>query len=88
LTAKRIEGPSGMSGRPFSISVHMGSSIAMRQTLCLLLLLAACNREEQPQAPTQAESDRLNDAETMLNGLANEEGPEAEAPDPSNQSAE
>jgi nitrous oxide reductase accessory protein NosL len=58
----------------------------MTRAICLCLLLAACNREEQPQAPTQAESDRLNDAESMLNGLANEEGPEAEAPDPSNQS--
>jgi hypothetical protein len=58
----------------------------MTRVICLFLLLSACNREEQPQAPTQAESDRLNDAESMLNGLANEEGPEAEAPDPSNQS--
>ena len=58
----------------------------MRWSLSLLLFLAACNREEQPQAPTQAESDRLNDAESMLNGLANEEGPEAKASDPSNQS--
>ena len=57
-----------------------------RMLLSLLMLAAACNREEQPQAPTQAESDRLNHAESMLNGLANEEGPEAEAPDPSNQS--
>ncbi|HEY5459984.1 MAG TPA: hypothetical protein VIJ81_11000 [Sphingomicrobium sp.] len=58
----------------------------MRWPLCLLLFLTACQREEQPQAPTQGESDRLNDAESMLNGLANEEGPEAKAPDPSNQS--
>jgi nitrous oxide reductase accessory protein NosL len=58
----------------------------MRPALCFFLLLAACNRDEQPQPPTPAESDRLNDAESMLNGLANEEGPEAEAPDPSNQS--
>ena len=58
----------------------------MRWPLCFLLFLTACQREEQPQAPTQGESDRLNDAESMLNGLANEEGPEAKAPDPSNQS--
>ena len=42
--------------------------------LCLLLL-GACNREEQPQAPTSAESEQLNEAEEMLNDLANEGGP-------------
>ena len=47
-----------------------------------LLMIGACNREEQPQAPTQAESEQLNEAEDMLNGLANEEGaaPEGTAP--------
>ena len=50
----------------------------MKRALCLMLFLAACNREEQPQAPTTAESERLNDAESMLNTLANEEGPEQE----------
>jgi hypothetical protein len=38
------------------------------------MLLASCNREEQPEAPTAAESERLNDAEAMLNELAREEG--------------
>ena len=48
----------------------------------LLLLTAACNREERPQAPTAAESDRLDEAEDMLNDLANEEGaaPDGTAP--------
>ena len=41
----------------------------MKWPLCLLLFLTACNREEQPQAPTQAESERLDDAESMLNGI-------------------
>jgi nitrous oxide reductase accessory protein NosL len=41
----------------------------------LLLLLAACNREEQPEAPTPAETERLNEAEAMLNELAREETP-------------
>jgi hypothetical protein len=47
-----------------------------------LLLAAACNRDEQPQAPTAAESERLNDAEDMLNELAKEEGaaPKGTAP--------
>ena len=56
----------------------------MRISLFLLALaLTACNREEKPEAPTPAEADRLNDAEAMLNGLANEEGPATEAADPS-----
>ena len=55
----------------------------MRAIACLFLLLTACNREEKPEAPTPAEAERLNDAEAMLNGLANEEGPATEAADPS-----
>lgn len=48
----------------------------MKKTLLLAaLLLASCNREEQPKAPTAAEAERLNDAEAMLNELANEEAP-------------
>ena len=57
----------------------------MRQILLLAaLLLTSCNREERPAAPTPAEADRLNDAEAMLNGLANEEGPGDFSSDPSN----
>jgi len=59
----------------------------MNRTILLLALgLMACNREEGPEAPTPAEAERLNDAEAMLNGLANEEGPATEAADPSNRS--
>ena len=50
---------------------------------CLFLLLAACNREEKPEAPTAAEAERLDETESMLNSLANEEGPATEAADPS-----
>ncbi|MFL6722873.1 MAG: hypothetical protein ACJ8FC_07370 [Sphingomicrobium sp.] len=52
----------------------------------LLLLTAACNREERPQAPTAAESDRLDEAEDMLNDLANEEGAAPDGTAPSNSS--
>ena len=55
----------------------------MKRILACLLLLSACNREERPEGPTQEEAERLNEAEAMLNGLANEEGPAAEAADPS-----
>jgi hypothetical protein len=58
----------------------------MRMIACLLLLLAACNREEKPQAPTAAETERLDQAEAMLNGLANEEGAAPESTAPSNTS--
>ena len=46
------------------------------------LLLASCNREERPEPPTVAESERLDEAEEMLNALANEDGaaPEGTAP--------
>ncbi len=54
----------------------------IRSLLPLLLLVSACNREQQPQAPTAAESERLNEAEDMLNDLAKEEGavPQGTAP--------
>jgi hypothetical protein len=55
----------------------------MKKSLLLAaLLLTSCNQEERPAPPTAEESDRLNDAESMLNGLANEEGaaPEDTAP--------
>ena len=47
-----------------------------------ILSLTACDREERPEAPTAAESERLDDAEDMLNDLANEGGaaPEGTAP--------
>ena len=51
-----------------------------------LLLVAACHKD-RPPAPTAEESDQLNDAEDMLNGMAqNKEGPEASASSPSNSS--
>jgi hypothetical protein len=53
---------------------------------CALLLLAAC-RDDRPPAPTAEESAQLNQAEDMLNDMAqNEEGPEANASGPSNRS--
>ncbi|MDV3257481.1 MAG: hypothetical protein LOX97_06805 [Sphingomonas sp.] len=54
--------------------------------ILLPLALLACNREEQPQRPTEAESEQLNEADAMLDQLANEEGPEAEASSPSDRS--
>ena len=57
-----------------------------RAFLTLLVLASACNREEQPQAPTTEESDQLNDAEDMLDELAKEEGAAPEGTAPSNQS--
>jgi hypothetical protein len=50
----------------------------------MLLLLAACH-DSRPPAPTEHQSEQLNEAEDMLNSMAqNEEGPEANASGPSN----
>ena len=57
----------------------------MRKSLLALLLLAGCDREDRPPAPTAEESARLDDAEAMLNDL-NEEGPAPEDAGPSNNS--
>ena len=54
--------------------------------LSALLLVAACHKDEPP-APTAEQTQQLNEAEDMLNGMAqNEEGPEANASSPSNSS--
>lgn len=50
-----------------------------------LLLLGACQKH-QPPGPTAEQNAQLNDAENMLNAMGNEEGPEANAPGPSNSS--
>ena len=55
--------------------------------LCIGLLLGGCHDRQQPPAPTAEQSDQLNDAENMLNDMAqNEEGPETNASSPSNSS--
>ena len=54
--------------------------------LTALLLIAGC-RDERPAQPTAEQADQLNEAEDMLNGMAqNEEGPEANASGPSKSS--
>ncbi len=59
----------------------------MRKTvLALALLTAACERD-RPPAPTEAQSSQLDEAEAMLNDMAeNEEGaaPAGAAPSNSN----
>jgi hypothetical protein len=59
----------------------------VRLALPVLFLLAAACRKDEPPAPSAQQSAELNEAEDMLNGMAqNEEGPEANAPSPSNRS--
>ena len=58
----------------------------MTSRIVLLFLLAAGCRDAQPPLPTPDESAQLDEAEDLLNQTAKEEGPEAQAPDPSNQS--
>ena len=56
------------------------------QVLILLFLVAAC-RDNRPPAPNEAQAEQLNEMENSLNAMAkNEEGPEANAPGPSNNS--
>jgi hypothetical protein len=60
--------------------------LVKKLVVCVLLLTAACH-DRRPPAPTAQESEQLNDAENMLNAMAqNEEGPEANASSPSNSS--
>ena len=55
--------------------------------LCIGLLLGSCHEPQRPPQPTAKQSDQLNEAEDMLNDMAqNEEGPEANASGPSNSS--
>ena len=55
----------------------------MKRIFPILLLLTACGREERPEVPTAAETERLNEAEAMLDDMAgNEEGPATEVADP------
>jgi len=59
----------------------------VKRVIFLYLLLTAACRDQRPPAPTAEQADQLNDAEAMLNDMAkNEEGPEANAPSPSNSS--
>jgi hypothetical protein len=59
----------------------------MKKIIILLgLLVSACNKDEPP-APSAEQTARLDEAEDMLNSMAaNEEGPEANASDPSTNS--
>jgi hypothetical protein len=52
---------------------------------CVLLVLASC-RKNEPPAPTPEQSAELNDADAMLNNVANEEGPANRSAGPSNSS--
>jgi len=56
------------------------------RVLILLSLVAAC-RDNRPPAPNEAQAEQLNEMENSLDAMANnEEGPEANAPGPSNSS--
>jgi len=56
------------------------------RVLILLLLVAACH-DNRPPAPNEAQAEQLNEMENSLDAMANnEEGPEANAPGPSNSS--
>jgi hypothetical protein len=59
----------------------------VKKLIASALLLTASCRKDAPPAPTAEQSAQLNDAEDMLNGLAqNEEGPMDRSTGPSNSS--
>jgi hypothetical protein len=58
----------------------------VKKTLLLLLLLVCACRDQRPPAPTAEQNQQLNEADAMLNEMANEEGPEDRSPGPSNSS--
>jgi hypothetical protein len=51
--------------------------------LCTFLLIAACH-DRRPPAPSAHQAEQLNQAEDMLNDMANEEGPADRSTGPSN----
>jgi hypothetical protein len=58
----------------------------MRALLFLAVALAGC-REQRPPAPSSEQAEQLNEAEAMLNDLAeNEEGPADRSTGPFNAS--
>lgn len=59
----------------------------MKQLIVCVFLLATACRDQGPPAPSAEQSQRLNEAEDMLNHMANnEEGPADRSAGPSNQS--
>jgi hypothetical protein len=59
----------------------------IRLLLALALLSPAACHKNEPAAPTPAQAAQLNEAEDMLNAMAdNEEGPETNVSSPSNSS--
>jgi hypothetical protein len=53
--------------------------------LFALVLISAC-RDGRPPSPTAEQGSQLNEADAMLNAMANEEKPEDRSPGPSNSS--
>ena len=82
-----MEGPSGRPGGPFSYVSQSDTSAEMRAILLSCALLLGACKGEQPPAPTSEQADQLNEAEAMLNEVAeNEEGPADRSTGPSNSS--
>ena len=53
-----------------------------RIAIAIALLIAGC-RDEAPAPPTAEQASQLDDAEAMLNAMANEEGPANRSAGPS-----
>ena len=78
--------PKGRPSRAALFSWRRGMyRVRVRLLIILLALLPVACREQRPPAPTEEQSDQLNEAEAMLNDVAtNEEGPADRSTGPSN----
>ena len=69
--------------KPRTIKTAFLARFLMRLNLLLALFLLGACREQRPPVPTAQQSQQLNEAENMLNAMANEEGPADRSAGPS-----
>ena len=82
----KLDGRPSLRGRPFSHPPIRYRGAITRFLILALLLATSCQKDEPP-SPTTEQSEQLNEAEDMLNALAeNEEGPVDHSTGPSNSS--
>jgi hypothetical protein len=58
----------------------------VKQGFLLALVIVSACRDQRPPSPTAEQNQQLNEADAMLNQMANEEGPADRSTGPSNNS--